>query len=67
MKKTASLTTVVTLANAAELACCIAKEVVGNDISDVVGDSPITNDMVRGFALAQIQTELTIFRGGVNA
>jgi hypothetical protein len=65
MKNPASLQTVVTLANAAELVCGIAKEVLGNDVADMVGGNELTTGAVRSMALTQIQSQFSVFRGGV--
>jgi hypothetical protein len=63
MKNIASLQTVATLANAAELAAGIAKEVLGNDVADAVEGSELTADVVRDIALAQIQSNLSTHNG----
>jgi hypothetical protein len=60
-----SLQTVVTLANAAELTAGIAKEVLGNDVADMVEGSELTADVVRDIALANIQSKLAIHTGSV--
>lgn len=65
MKNIASLQTVVTVANAAELVCGIAKEVLGNDVADMVEGNVLTTDAVRSFALAQIQSQFNIYRGSI--
>lgn len=60
-----SLQTVTTLANAAELTAAIAKEVLGNDVADMVEGNELTADVVRDIALAHIQSKLAIFTGSV--
>jgi hypothetical protein len=65
MKNIASLQTVVTLANAAELTAGIAKEVLGNDVADMVDGNELTTDVVRDIALAHIQSKLAIHTGSV--
>lgn len=65
MKNVASLQTVATLANAAELVCGIAKEVLGNDVSDMVAGNELTTDAVRSLALTQIQSEFSNLTGAI--
>lgn len=65
MKNIATLQTVVTLANAGELVCGIAREVLGNDVSDVINGSPLTDDAVRQLALSQFQQQQHIHSGSV--
>ncbi len=65
MKLISSLQTVVTLANASELVCNIAQEVLGNDVADAVGGNVLTQDAVRALALSQFQTQKNIHRGSV--
>lgn len=65
MKNLSSLQTVATLANAAELAAGIAKEVLGNDVADMVEGNELTADVVRDIALVQIQSNLSTFNGSV--
>ena len=65
MKNTTSLQTVVTLANATELVCSIAKEVLGNDVADMVEGNELTTSAVRSMALAQIQSEFSNYRGSI--
>ncbi len=60
-----SLQTVVTLANAAELTAAIAKDVLGNDVADMVEGNELTTDVVRDIALADIQSKLAIHTGSV--
>lgn len=65
MKNVNSLQTVVTLANAAELVAGISKEVLGNDVADMVGGSELTAEVVRDIALAQIQSVHAVHAGSV--
>lgn len=65
MKNPQSLQTVATLANAAELVCGIAKEVLGNDVADMVDGNELTTDAVRSVALTQIQSEFSHLRGAI--
>lgn len=64
MKNIASLQTVVTLANAGELVCGIAKEVLGNDVADMVDGNELVPAVVRSIALTEIQSKFTNYRGG---
>jgi hypothetical protein len=64
MKNTASLQTVVTLANAGELVCSIAKEVLGNDVADMVDGNELVPAAVRSIALTEIQSQFSTYRGG---
>lgn len=65
MKNIASLHTVVTAANAAELVVGIAREVLGNDVADVVQGNELNADAIRSVAITQIQSEFSNFvRGG---
>ena len=64
MQNVASLQTVVTLANAAELVCSIAKEVLGNDVADMVQGNELTTDAVRSLFMAQVQSTFDNYRGG---
>ena len=45
--KVESLTTVVTIANATELSLEVLKKVVGNDVSDSLSGSELSNDTIR--------------------
>lgn len=65
MKNTASLQTVVTLANATELVCGIAKNVLGNDVADMVDGNELTAQAVRSLTLTQIQSKFNNYRGGI--
>lgn len=65
MKNTKSLQTLVTLANASELVCGIAQEVLGNDVADAINGSPLSNEAIRSLALAQFQQQQSIHRGSV--
>lgn len=67
MKNQASLNTVVTLANAAELVCGIAKEVLGNDVADMVEGNELSTAVVRSMAMVQIQSAFSTYGGGSNA
>lgn len=65
MKNTASLQSVATVANAVELVAGIAKEVLGNDVADMVQGTELNSDAVRSIAATQIQAEFThSIRGG---
>jgi formaldehyde-activating enzyme involved in methanogenesis len=64
MQNKASLQTVVTLANAAELVVGIAQNVLGNDVADSVQGNVLNAEAVRSVALTQIQSEFSSTRGG---
>lgn len=65
MKSLNSLQTVVALANAAELATGIAKEVLGNDVADMVQGSELTADATRSVVMAQIQNNFSTHTGSI--
>jgi hypothetical protein len=67
MNNVQSLQTVVTLANAAELASVIAAGVLGNDVSDVVEGKVLNSNVVRDLTLANVQSAFIGAQGGVNA
>jgi len=64
MQNIASLQTVATLANASELVCSIAKEVLGNDVADMVQGNELTTAAVRSVFMAQVQSTFDQYRGG---
>lgn len=51
---------VVTLANASELTAQIVLHVAGNEISDSLGGSQLTLDMLRNIAQARFQNSLKL-------
>lgn len=64
MKNLSSVQTVVTLANAVELVCGVAKNVLGNDVSDMVDGAELNANAVRALTLTEIQSKFTIYGGG---
>lgn len=56
--------TLVTLANAAELACCIAKEVMGNEVADTLNGSELTRSALHSLAMAHFQRQFASYLGG---
>jgi hypothetical protein len=60
-----SVTSLVTLANAAELAAAIAQEVVGGDISDTIEGNTLTQDALYALTMSAFQKKLKTYRGGI--
>lgn len=58
MQMAQSQETVVTLANAAELAATVVCGVVGNELADTIAGSPVTRQTVYDLALAKFQNRL---------
>ncbi len=58
--KLQSLTTVVTLANAAELSLEVLKKVVGNDVSDSLNGSELSSDTIRHHVITEIQNNSSL-------
>ena len=58
--KLQSLTTVVTLANAAELSLEVLKKVVGNDVSDSLYGSELSCDTIRHHVITEIQNNSSL-------
>jgi hypothetical protein len=55
MKLIETQQTVVVLANAAELVRCIAQGVIGNEVADTFGGSPLTRDTLYNLAQTKFQ------------
>lgn len=58
LKHSKSQQTLVTLANATELTRLIAQNVMGNDVADTMGGSPITRQALYQASTAQFQTAI---------
>ena len=56
MKLKESQTTLVTLANGAELVRTIAQGVIGNDIADTFDGSPLTREVLYNLAQTEFQS-----------
>lgn len=67
MKSANSTQTVVTLANASELVCQIAEEVIGSDVADTVEGTTLTSSALHPLTQARFQMALSTYRGKVNA
>ncbi len=57
--KVESLTTVVTIANATELSLEVLKKVVGNDVSDSLNGSDLSNDTIRQHVVTELQNNFS--------
>lgn len=58
MQTNQSISTLVTLANANELAATIVLGVVGNDVADTINNSPLTKEII--FEMTQSQIKKTV-------
>jgi hypothetical protein len=58
MKSALSENTVVVLGNANELAVNIIQGVMGNEIADSIGDSPVTRDVIYNMVQTEFQKKL---------
>lgn len=58
MKLQNSATTLVTIANAAELTCAIVQSVVGDDVADTFNKAPLTRAMIHTLAVAEIKNNI---------
>jgi hypothetical protein len=58
MQMAVSQETVVTLSNAAQLAATTIMGVVGNELSDCIAGSPVTQQTIFDLALAKFQSRL---------
>lgn len=57
-----SKTTLATLANAAELARCIAQEVLGDEAANTIEGTPISRGIQYNLTLARIRNNLATFK-----
>lgn len=64
MQNSQSETTLVTLANAAELVRHVVQGVVGNEVADTMNGSPLTRQVIYDFAQSEFQTAIAKFLGG---
>lgn len=64
MKLIQSEKTVVTLANAGELVANIARGVLGNEVADTIGGSPVTRDTIYDMAMTQAQAATAPYTKG---
>lgn len=58
MKYKQSVTSLVSLGNAAELVNAIAKKVVGTEVADTLSGSPISDEMIMNLAASSIEKVL---------
>jgi hypothetical protein len=61
MKLQQSVQTTAVLANGAELVFNIAQGVLGNEVADTVGGSPLTKEVILQSAQAQFQNNLSTY------
>lgn len=59
MKNAMTLTTVVTLGNAAELVAQVSKEVLGKEVADTFAGSPLSVDMVHQLSQSAFQKKVS--------
>lgn len=64
MKTQQSEKTLVVLANASELVCCIAQGVIGNEVADTFNGSPLTREVIYQSAQAQCQKAVSTHTKG---
>lgn len=65
MKLVKTLDTIVVLANAADLVCNIASEVVGNEVADTIQGNELSREALNALVMSKLQTKLNTFRGGI--
>lgn len=56
--KLQSLSTLITVANAVELGVEVAKKVIGNEVSDMLEGSELTNDTIRQHVVTEFQNSV---------
>lgn len=56
--KLQSLSTLITVANAVELGVEVAKRVIGNEVSDMLDGSELTNDTIRQHVVTEFQNSI---------
>ena len=64
MQNKQSETTLVTLANAAELVRTVVQEIVGNEVADTLNGSPLTRAVLYDFAQTEFQAATAKYLGG---
>jgi len=64
MQNKQSETTLVTLANAAELVRHIVQGIVGNEVADTLNGSPLTRQVIYDFAQSEFQSSVAKYLGG---